>query len=295
MGYFKSVDKALESERLSRESSPEFKAPGFKSIEYKLETIVEKICNVENLDENEIKNIIYYQHATILNYDLFLGNQSSRQYALKLFTSKKFLQIFVGVVGNLTLSDDEKICINKLAYDYYLVPDRDPEIMDLLLTATYNINSYLVIKLSAKLGVERARVLAMIANSSFKVEKNVRRVNHFIIKCDTPLGTDDIIYIYLSLFQRFTYLFIYTMLDSGGYSNEFEFEKYKNISTCIYAMLDSMPSYDIKKVLVEYGYILHLLAPNYPVRFRIRSQTVSERILAIINQIDNEYPDLKIP
>ena len=43
----------------------------FHTIEYELSDIVNKITNIDNLDENEIKNIIIRQHTMILNYDLF--------------------------------------------------------------------------------------------------------------------------------------------------------------------------------------------------------------------------------
>ena len=180
MELFPSLKKSLESSELSREHSSELMTPIFRSVEYQISTIVEKITNINTLNEEEIKSIIVRQHQTILNYDLFLASDESRGYVQKLFTNKRFLQIFLQVIGFLQLPYDEIVCINKLAYDYYIIPGKDPEISDLLLQISYQINNILVIRLSGKLGMNGARVLSMIANSSFKEEKNVHRINTFL-------------------------------------------------------------------------------------------------------------------
>jgi hypothetical protein len=64
----------------------------FHSIEYELSGILEKINNIDNLNDKEIKNIIVKQHSMILDYDLFLTSSETRSQAQALFTSKKFLR-----------------------------------------------------------------------------------------------------------------------------------------------------------------------------------------------------------
>ena len=44
----------------------------FHSIEYEISGILNKINNIDSIDEKEIKRIIVNQHQMILNYDLFL-------------------------------------------------------------------------------------------------------------------------------------------------------------------------------------------------------------------------------
>ena len=46
----------------------------FRSIDWKIESIVDKILNIDKLNESEIKYIINRQHDIILNYDLFLAS-----------------------------------------------------------------------------------------------------------------------------------------------------------------------------------------------------------------------------
>lgn len=265
----------------------------FNTIEYELSGIVYKINNINNISEDEIKQIIYRQHHMILNYDLFLMNSESRQLAQRLFTNKKFLKCFLDVVGNLVLSNHEKTCINKLAYDYYIYYEKDPEISDMLFQITTWINDNEVTVLSGILGINGARILSMIRNSSFKEEKNVHRVNTFIIKCSIELSVQDIINIYGFLFNRFGPVFIYSMLEgkpnnlTADQSNRFD-----AISVALLAIVDSLTSQDIHKILLDYGYTLKLLKKDTILRFSLHTALGYPRILKILEDInisDNIY------
>lgn len=294
MELFPSLKKSLESSELSREHSSELMTPIFRSVEYQISTIVEKITNINTLNEEEIKSIIVRQHQTILNYDLFLASDESRGYVQKLFTNKRFLQIFLQVIGFLQLPYDEIVCINKLAYDYYIIPGKDPEISDLLLQISYQINNILVIRLSGKLGMNGARVLSMIANSSFKEEKNVHRINTFLVKYG-ELSVQDIVDIYCILFERFTYPFIFSMLESkpSGLSKS-QLICFDNISLALLSILDSMTSEDIKRVLYDYAFTLKLIRNDFSVRFSLKSAKAYTRIQEVIKEIELDPIDTLI-
>lgn len=294
MELFPSLKKSLESSELSREHSSELMTPIFRSVEYQISTIVEKITNINTLNEEEIKSIIVRQHQTILNYDLFLASDESRGYVQKLFTNKRFLQIFLQVIGFLQLPYDEIVCINKLAYDYYIIPGKDPEISDLLLQISYQINNILVIRLSGKLGINGARVLSMIANSSFKEEKNVHRINTFLVKYG-ELSVQDIVDIYCILFERFTYPFIFSMLESKPSGlNKSQLICFDNISLALLSILDSMTSEDIKRVLYDYAFTLKLIRNDFSVRFSLKSAKAYTRIQEVIKEIELDPIDTLI-
>lgn len=292
---FPSIKKSLESEQLSGDF--ELKQTVFRSIDYQLDTIVDKIKNIDSLNDEEIKYIIQRQHQMILNYDLFLESDATRYQAQVLFTNKRFLQIFLQIIGTVQLSDHELICINKLAYDYYVISNKDPEVSSLLLQISNLINNNLVIRLSGILGMNGARILAMIANSSFKEEKKVHRINTFLIKCNLALSVQDIINIYCILFERFTYLFIYTMLESKPAGlNKDQLMKFDAISRTVLLMLDSMVSADIKKVLYDYAFTLKMVRGNVTVRFSLKSAKAYTRILQVISDIEcDPIDDLIIP
>ena len=292
MELFSSLRKPDENE-----FSSEMFIPTFKSVEFTLETIINKIDNIDYLDESEIKNIILRQHQMILNYDLFLSSDESRTHAQKLFTNVRFLKIFLQIIGLLQLSRDEIVCINKLAYDYYISYEKDLEVSDLLLQLSYQINNVLVIRLSGKLGINGSRMLAMIANSSFKDEKNVHRINTFLIRCNIDLSVQDIIDIYCILFERFTNPFVYTMLEvrQPGMNNE-QLKRFDAISCALLAILNSMTSEDIKKVLYNYGYTLMIMNNSY-VRFRLKTAVDYPRIISVIKDIEgnSEFEKIVIP
>ena len=184
----------------------------FHSIEYELTGIINKINNINNLDDKEIRDIIGRQHSMILNYDLFLQSNETRMQALYLFTNERFLKNFLEVIRILDLSKHEIICLNKIAYDYYILENKDQRIADLLYRLTTEVNGKQVTVLSGILGISGAQILAMIRNSSFKIEKCIHRVNTYIIKCNLDLTVQNIVDIYCFFFERFTYVFIYTMM-----------------------------------------------------------------------------------
>lgn len=297
MELFPSLKKSLESKELSGDSFQESFVPVFTTVEFTLSTIVDKIININNLDENQIKNIILRQHKMILNYDLFLKSDESRSYAQRLFTNKRFLQIFLQIIGLLNLEREEIICINKLAYDYYITKEKDSEISDLWLQISYQINNILVIKLSGKLGMNGARILSMIANSTFKEEKAVHRINTFLVKCNLDLSVQDIVDIYCILFERFTNPFVYSMMElkQPGMTEE-QLKIFNNISAALIVILNSMTSNDMKKVLYSYAYSLKLLNSNYKVRFSLKSAIQYPRMLEVISDIENgDFEKIIIP
>ena len=230
----------------------------------------------------------------ILNYDLFLKSSDTRRQAQILFSNKRFLKIFLDVIGILDLSIHEMKCINKLAYDYYTIRDdwKDQEVSTLLLTICRYTNNRKSIALSGILGVEGSNILTMIANSSFIEEKCVHRVNTFILRCNIDLSVEDIINIYCILFEHFKGVFIYTMFES--YSTNMDQQKFNNIGVAILKILDSLTSADIKRVLYDYAYILKM-SRNYQIRFELKTAKEFPRILKCIKEIELEIDDLLIP
>lgn len=260
----------------------------FHTIEYELSDIVKKIKNIDNLKVEEIKGIILRQHSMILNYDLFLMSDETRQDAQLLFKNEKFLRCFLDVIRLLDISHHEKICINKLAYDYYINPyENNPRVSDLLYQLTTEVNGKEVIVLSGILGLRNAQILSMIRNSTFKIEKAVHRVNTFLVKCNIALSISNISSIFCYLFENFTNVFIYTMME-GEYEGLTKDQKYNfdNISIAMLEMLDSLSSDNIRKILYDYAFILSMVKTNTKIRFAIRTAVRYDRIIKIIKSIE---------
>jgi hypothetical protein len=273
--------------------------PLFHTIEYKMNDIVEKIENIDKFDEKEIKEIIIRQHQMILNYDNFLSSKESRSLALKLFTNKRFLICFLDVIRLLSINEHEKICINKLAYDYYCLPDKNEEISNLLFQLTTEVNGKEVVILSGILGLSDAKILSMLRNSSFEEAKVVPRVNNFIVQIPYELTMKNLADIYCNLFPRVTTLFVQTMLQvkNPEYSI-FESKRFDEISIIMLEIVNSMPSVEIKKVLESYAYSLNKLTGNITVRFSIKNAARYDRIIRVLKEVENEYGStfkVKIP
>jgi len=264
--------------------------PLFHTIEYKMNDIVEKIENINNFDEKEIKEIIIRQHQMILNYDNFLSSKESRALALKLFTNKRFLICFLDVIRLLSINEHEKICINKLTYDYYCLPEKNDEISNLLFQLTTEVNGKEVTVLSGILGLSDAKILSMLRNSSFEEAKVVPRVNNFIVKIPYELTMKNLADIYCNLFPRVTTLFVQTMLQvkDPEYSI-FESKRFDEISILMLEIVNSMPSSEIKKVLEGYAYALNKLTGNVTVRFSIKNVVRYDRIIRVLKEVENEY------
>ena len=262
----------------------------FHTIEYEFDTIVSKIRNIDNIDDNHIKDIIKRQHSLILNYDLFLMDSDTRKEAQTLFSNKRFLSNLLDIIGLLDISYHEKICLNKLAYDYYQNDIKDPEVSNLLFQLTTAVNGKDVVVLSGILGMSGAKTLAMIRNSSFKEEKCIHRVNTYIIKCGMNLSTQSIINIYCFLFDRFSTLFNYTMLESAPPElslTHSEMDNYNSISLAIIAILDSMTSNDILTVVRNYAYMINNVSVNVIPRFRLDT-IQNQRIKEVVTQVKVE-------
>ncbi len=273
--------------------------PLFHTIEYEISGIAKKIENIDNFDEKEIKDIIIRQHATILNYNNFLSNKDTRAKALELFTNKRFLRCFLDVIRILNITYHEKICINKLAYDYYCLVDKDKEISDLLYQLTTEVNGKEVIVLSGVFGLGDAQILSMIRNSSFEEEKVVHRVNNFLVYYPKEITMNNLALIYCNLFPRITTLFVQSMLETKNINfTEIESKRFDKISLVMLEILNSMPSSEIKKVIESYAYELSKITKDTTVRFAIKTAVRYDRIIRIVKEVESEYTgifNIKIP
>lgn len=264
----------------------------FDNVEYSIESICHMIDDINNLDENKMKNIILRQYDTILDYDLFLSSNETRKLAQNLFTNKNFLSLFNDMIGLLDLNINQIICVNKLAYDYYVSENNNKEISDLLMNISSQVNNNLTMKLSTIIGINGGRILSMISRSSFKREKNIHRVNTFLLRCGINLSVQDIIDIYCKLFSDgITYPFIYSMLESKNNISENQQIMFDRISLAWIEILDSLTFSELCYLLAQYGaFLKYSIKPNTNIRFSLK--TVSNiRIQKAVENVENDKLD----
>lgn len=282
-------------------NNPGFKDPGsqkltmpkFNTVELTMKTLLDKLKEVSSLSDNEVRDIIYRQYNTILNYDLFLTSSESREVAQELFTNEKFLANLIYCVSNkIQLNEHQIICCNKLAYDYIAIhsaSDCNQAIRNLLMELSFRVNLKIVLALTPLIGFDNAKHLAMLRKSSFKENKNVLRVNRFLIHSGLELVEQNIIDIYSKLFDRVSILFAETMFSLPNESyTKLEMLRFDEISKAMVDILDSMPSSQIKQVLSNYSSSYYLKGEP-PVRFSMRNIYNSyARIENVINELSEE-------
>lgn len=268
MGYFKSLDSAPDGAE-----NAERHMPKFATVEYTLSTIVDKLHQINSLSDTEIRDIIFRQYKTLLDYDNLLSDNKSREAMQELFKNKRFLTNLVYCAECMQFDTHNITCCNKLAFDYMVFygDNADPDINILLMELSYRINIKTILPLSAIIGIEPAKYLSMLRFSSFDESKNVKRVNKYIIRSGlNHLREQGIIDVYSRLFERFSILFTETMLTlpEPDYTPEERF-RYDEMSKAMIDILDNMPSEEIWKVLENYASTYELKGQP-PMRFSMK-------------------------
>ncbi len=243
---------------LRRESDDIATIPSFAIVEEKSQFLINMIANITNKSDNEITLFIQKYHTAFLNYSLFTESDLSRSSMQRLFTNAKFLNLFFNMIGKLNLDQFEIGFLNRIVYDYWSLPEKDNDVYNILLQISSYINNNMIIKLSSKMGVNEAKILAMIAASTNKDDIKVHRINRFLVNCDNPVFNEQsMIDIMFFLYEKFLYPIIYTLLETKSCCiSEDNFPQYYKLLNAIITILLSMPSDKITTVLTEYGYLI---------------------------------------
>lgn len=247
MGTFKSLDGISDGDEIPV-------VPKFSTIEFSISTIVEKLKKVNMLSDEEIRDIIFRQYNTILDYDNFLKDRKSRETVQELFKNERFLNNLIYCVERIKLNAYQVTCLNKLAFDFIITYGNTNQVVrDLLTELSLRINTDLVLPLSAIIGIEPAKYLSMVRRSSYDEVSIASRVNTYLIKSGLEIKEQEIINIYAILFKRISNLFVVTMLNMPDNLNQSEMVRYDEMSKAILDILDNMPSEEIMKVLSNYA------------------------------------------
>ena len=250
----------------------------------------EVIRNIINVTKQDLYTTIRKSYKHILN-DIMQYNDAEY---INAFTDSKFLTTFIEVISNVPpLEGDEKLCCNKLAYDYFTLKNNDPYIKKLFSIMSKTTNKH---EVQALLGIgipeDIAINLALSRYSSTNEIINVKRVNFIITTSPIEIMTEQmIVWIYEKLFDRVTPLFVGTMTDR--YNDEEEWvtddimEIYSTISLAVLTILNNMPSSDIRKVLISYAGDYSMIYKNKPDSIRFSIHAISGDYKRITNVVES--------
>lgn len=260
--------------------------PKFDTTEYKLEFLMEKIRRIDDFDEERVKEIIRINHKILLNIDQFYT--VNRVLAQELFTNVRFLKCLTDIVGTLNIDRDEFICLNRICYDQMKM--NNPEVTEKLLSLAYFINDRLIVRLSAYIDMQSARILAIFVNSSQNFDHCVRRVNRYLINYPHEIPPEKIVLVFTTLYDHMRMVIITILLDQQLFQYKEELPK-KNINNLLRAtlyILLMLTSVDIREVMKDYAYILS--KSDNTIRPTMKLKDVKDkRLQDIITEVEVVY------
>ena len=251
----------------------------------------ERLYNFNNYSDQDIYNTILGSITMILT-EIFTNKNDKKADYLQLITNKRFLSIFIRAVDSYgpKLTYDEKIRCNKLAYEYLITEDNDPEIRSLFFSLSKVVNRESV-SLLTSIGIPEklADYFALARYSSQKEVVNVKRLNFLLMNSDPNLiNLQMIIYIYEKLFDHILPLFEGIMTDSidddADYMTDDMWLVYSNISLAILEIVNNMPSEMIMAILRAYNETYYKLYGNVKPRFNING--ISDDYIRILKCLE---------
>lgn len=266
----------------------------FDNPAYNTLVLEEKLRALDSLEDREVYSLLRDGYESILS-TIFIDK--NKQY-LDLFTNSRFVSILIQVMSSITnISHINRTYINKIVYDYIILQDSDPYIKQLLYSLSKTVNKDILPRLlGLGLPEDIAIRLALSRFSSQKEIVNVKRVNFIIMTSPIEIMTEQmIVFIYEKLYDRFTPLFIGTMIDNCRSDMEGDMDEiYSIISLAVLDILNVMPSNDIRKVLISYvGDFQALYSQN---GYRFSLQCLSNdyaRINAVVDAL--KYENIYVP
>lgn len=285
MGLFRSLENA------KKEEQAQIVPVKFTNIDLTVDQFNSRIAGSENLNRDDMVAMIKNSYRIILD-EIFLHGSENREGIQNLFKNINFVNAFIEVANMVEFSNSQKICLNKLTWDYMTSDENDNAIKESLMTLSGIVNRDIVQRLSVIVPIKAAKFLAMARKSSFKEEKNMYRANFILCKSMTGLSEQTIIDVYGVLFKvNITLLFQTIMFDDlrEHCVTEEESENCSMIANAIITILENMSTADIISILSSYVSAYNLMKKNR-IRFGIRTIAQSDypRIYKVVDLLENE-------
>ena len=250
-----------------------------------------KLSTIDAMDDKELFDLLNGYYDMILN-EIFLNKE--RRF-IELFTVPKFISCMTQVLYNVRVTENQKIRLNKMAYDYLILKaDKDEYVRSLLIGLSKAVNRDYIPKLCG-LGIPEsiAALLAMARFSSTKDIHNVRRLNHILMQQpENTLTEQMIVDIYLVLFDHILPLFEGIMLDvwSPQMMTPPQAEVYGLISLAILDLMNELPTASKKQGILRFIEDKNIMYPDSHIRFNLEACSASDypRFLAAIDSLKQE-------
>lgn len=250
---------------------------------------------IENGNLDSISDSDLYKMVCGAHLELFRRIMSQDSRYVTSCINPKLLNIIIQVATNIPLSMEERICCNKIVYDYMTYEGADDFLKGLVLSLAKAINKDIIPGLCGLgLDVNLSIFLACARFSSADIAVCVKRVNFIIITQPSIVMSEQMILnIFEKLYDKFTEVFETCMLEvlnpDEEWVNESIEENFSTISLVLLDILNVMPSQNIIHVLRSYCDDYELLYKGAPVRFDITNIAVGDyaRIVQSIEYLES--------
>jgi hypothetical protein len=241
------------------------------------EVFENELKTINAIDDNNLTMFIIKYIGKIA--DDVTSNQANYSY---LFRDTRFISCFIRAVSSIPQIEYKlKIASNKLAYDYFVSDNPNPQLKKQYLTLAQIVNRLEIARLIG-LGVDETSAcnFALCRYSSMSERTNVKRLNFSLYHKNPDIFTEQMVVdIYQKLFTSISDLFYGTMFETYSDQEMDMFqqsigdafsEMYGTIGLAVLDLLRDMPSESIRKVLLGYAEEWQTRS-RLPVRFGLRS------------------------
>lgn len=250
----------------------------------------DKLSDLSSIDDKELFELLKAYYGRILE-EIF--NKKDPKF-IGLFQDTKFIAAFTQVMYNIQLTDSQRRQVNKLAYDYLILPDTTDEYTkSLLIALAKTVNRNVIPRLCAMMPETLASLLAMARYSSEKEVTNVKRVNRILMKQPSTMMNEQLLVdIYLALFDHILPLFEGIMLDviAPQTMSPDQSEIYGLITLAALDIMNELPIEDIKLGLTRFADDKRILYSTNSLRINLESCSPEDypRLLTAIDMLKSE-------
>lgn len=210
------------------------------------------------------------------------------------FVDEKFISLFSQVLSIKAneFSADQKICCNRLIYEYIIYKNNNKATMSKLYNLARTLNQDIIPSLYGY-GFEDQTIMDLVISRFSTTDEALamKRVNCVIINSDIYWMTEqNIVIIYEKLFDRLNPMFegiMYDVWDKDKMKPDQE-EIYGRITLAILTILENAPEDIIIAVLSNFSQNRQFLHQEHPLRINLKAIAVSDypRVVSAINKFE---------
>lgn len=260
--------------------------------------LLTELDRVDSKSDDELCNLIKSAYHILLDVE-FINKSRNKIYIAKAFSNLRFVSAFCTVISKQNLTELQRICCNKLIYDYMTSKNNNEMILNQLFALGWDINRTTISTMYGK-GLDQ-RIITHLVVARYSTTDDtlaVKRVNVIIMNSGPVMSEPVIKNIYECLFcKSLRGLFNGIMFDDSlEYIDEEDTEFaeqqqdiYDTITLALLDILNDVPMSMLCQLLRSYAQLKQYCHPHDKARFDIHCLSGEYyRILEAIQIVESE-------